>query len=250
MYKILFLTLSLIILGFQYPAQAQNNEQDADNQWFWSDWTTTDEDQAPPEEGDFEYSDEIQWDEDLPPEEQIPEEPPVEVQPVETVEPPPPPAPPPVQQPQQAVAQPPLAPVAPPPVVTSFDAARQDCIASINRHRTTIGLPPLQRWTDGENCADNATRTDARSGIVHGSMGTCGDMAQNTCPNYDSINAVNTACLQAMWNEGPPPTEPCTGQCFADHGHYINMSNPNYTMVACGFYQTPDGKIWSNQNFR
>jgi uncharacterized protein YkwD len=46
-----------------------------------------------------------------------------------------------------------------------------------------------------------------------------------------------------MWNEGP-------GKRFSKHGHYTNMSNPNYEGVACGFAKTPDGQIWSVQNFR
>jgi hypothetical protein len=46
-----------------------------------------------------------------------------------------------------------------------------------------------------------------------------------------------------MWNEGP-------GSDWSQHGHYINMSNPNYTMVAIGFYITSAGKVWSVQNFK
>ena len=46
-----------------------------------------------------------------------------------------------------------------------------------------------------------------------------------------------------MWDEGP-------GEPFSEHGHYINMSNQEYRMVACGFYETSGGQIWSVQNFR
>jgi hypothetical protein len=46
-----------------------------------------------------------------------------------------------------------------------------------------------------------------------------------------------------MWDEGP-------GEPFSAHGHYINMSNTRYSEVACGFYETPDGKLWSVQNFQ
>jgi hypothetical protein len=48
-----------------------------------------------------------------------------------------------------------------------------------------------------------------------------------------------------MFNEGPPPTNPCTGSCYRQHGHYINMTNTRYTRVACGF----DGN-WAVQNFQ
>jgi hypothetical protein len=46
-----------------------------------------------------------------------------------------------------------------------------------------------------------------------------------------------------MWNEGP-------GEPYEEHGHYINMSNTNYTMVACGFYEMDNGDIWHNHNFK
>jgi hypothetical protein len=46
-----------------------------------------------------------------------------------------------------------------------------------------------------------------------------------------------------MWDEGP-------GEPFSAHGHYINMTNPAYGMVACGFFETPSGAVWSVQNFQ
>ena len=45
-------------------------------------------------------------------------------------------------------------------------------------------------------------------------------------------------CLQAIWDEGP-------GKRFSKHGHYINLSKPNYEAVAGGFAKTPHGEIWS-----
>ncbi len=46
-----------------------------------------------------------------------------------------------------------------------------------------------------------------------------------------------------MWNEGP-------GEDFEQHGHYLTMSSDEFTMVACGFFQTDDGQVWSIQNFK
>jgi hypothetical protein len=46
-----------------------------------------------------------------------------------------------------------------------------------------------------------------------------------------------------MWDEGP-------GEPYSAHGHYINMTNSSYSMVACGFYETADGSFWSVQNFQ
>ena len=49
-------------------------------------------------------------------------------------------------------------------------------------------------------------------------------------------------CLDLMWAEGPGP--------FESHGHYVNMTNPAYGEVACGFYTTPGGDVWAVQDFR
>jgi hypothetical protein len=52
-----------------------------------------------------------------------------------------------------------------------------------------------------------------------------------------------------MWDEGPPPTSSCSGTCFTEHGHFINMSTTSNTKVACGFFTTAAGKVWAVQNF-
>jgi hypothetical protein len=41
-----------------------------------------------------------------------------------------------------------------------------------------------------------------------------------------------------MWDEGP------------GGGHYENMKSTDSTRVACGFYITPGGDVWSVQNFQ
>ena len=60
------------------------------------------------------------------------------------------------------------------------------------------------------------------------------------------INQLRWACQclppLTRWKGG----EPCAGK----HGHYVNMSNPSYERVACGFAKSADGDIWSVQNFR
>ena len=52
-----------------------------------------------------------------------------------------------------------------------------------------------------------------------------------------------------MRDEGPPPTSSCTGACYEDHGHFINMTDPSVHKVACGFFTTASGKVWAAQNF-
>jgi hypothetical protein len=73
--------------------------------------------------------------------------------------------------------------------------------------------------------------------------------AQNSCPGYASNNQVISLCLQQMWDEGPPPVDPCEGECFQEYGHFINMTSTSSTKVACGFFTTSAGKVWAVQNF-
>lgn len=139
----------------------------------------------------------------------------------------------------------------PPP--TTGDV-RQDCVNRINQFRQEcLCLPPLERWTEGESCADEQAEYDAANNRAHGgfSDGICepGGWGQNECPGYRSEQQVIGLCLQQMWSEGPPPSEPCTEQCFRDHGHFINMTNPDFKRVACGFFTTASGDLWAIQNF-
>jgi hypothetical protein len=73
--------------------------------------------------------------------------------------------------------------------------------------------------------------------------------SQNECPGYSSNEQVISLCFQQMWDEGPPPTSTCTGTCYEEHGHFINMTDDSVTQVACGFYTTSAGKVWAAQNF-
>ncbi|MGD8317003.1 MAG: CAP domain-containing protein [Myxococcales bacterium] len=121
-----------------------------------------------------------------------------------------------------------------------------DCVTRINQLRWECQcLPPLERWGEAERCADQQAEYDStrapHSGFRDGICSPRG-WAQNECPGWQSTEQVVTGCLQDMWDEGP-------GEPYSAHGHYINMTNPGYARVACGFYQTPDGRLWSVQNF-
>ena len=138
---------------------------------------------------------------------------------------------------------------------------RQDCVDRVNQFRTQCAcLKPLARWTAGEACADQMAQYDAMMNSGHagaranGGQGICpwGE-AQDECPGDYSESQVIGVCLQQMWSEGPPPNgvQACEADltgCYEAHGHFINMSNPGVTKVACGFYTTSDGRVWSVQN--
>lgn len=120
---------------------------------------------------------------------------------------------------------------------------REDCVRRINQFRWECQcLPPLERWHQGEQCADQQAAYDEENNQYHAgfSEGICSPRgrAQNECPGYGTWDRVIGTCLQQMWDEGP-------GEPFSEHGHYINMSSTQYTKVACG-----SGDTWFVQNFR
>jgi len=130
----------------------------------------------------------------------------------------------------------------------------QDCVDRVNQFRTQCAcLPALERWTEGEACADQMAEYDAMQDTAHAGFSDAicdsGRGGQNECPGYSSDTQVISLCFQQMFSEGPGTENPCNGQCFEDHGHYINMTSTTMTKIACGFYTTSSGKVWAAQNF-
>lgn len=124
-------------------------------------------------------------------------------------------------------------------VVGSGETANELCWSTINEYRKRDGLVPLERWTDGESCADGEAKSDADSGRAHGAFPRCGELAQNECPGTPGPPEEGIPkCLAMMWAEGP------------GGGHHDNMATTKYTKVACGVFVTARGAIWSVQNFR
>ena len=134
----------------------------------------------------------------------------------------------------------------PTPLPSTGDPA-QDCVDRINQFRWECQcLPPLERWTEGEMCADMHAEYDVTRSPHSGfSDRICmpGGVGQNECPGWRSVEQTITGCLQQMWDEGP-------GEPFSEHGHYINMTKPRHSRVACGFHTTSDGRVWAIQNFQ
>lgn len=130
-----------------------------------------------------------------------------------------------------------------PKVLPSTGDDGGDCVRRINQLRAECQcLLPLERWTEGEQCAEAHARYDAEHEQPHKGFQdkVCeqGGWAQNECPSWGGgWSRVIDGCLQMMWDEGP-------GEDFMAHGHYLNMSSQRYTKVACG---GADG--WFVQNF-
>jgi hypothetical protein len=119
------------------------------------------------------------------------------------------------------------------------DGFHELCWSTINAYRAREGLPPYERWVDGEACADGQSEDDATSNRPHGSFPRCKEMAQNECPGTPGrAEDAIIDCLAAMWREGP------------GGGHHDAMASTKYTKVACGVFETSRGTTWSVQNFR
>ncbi len=121
-----------------------------------------------------------------------------------------------------------------------------DCVARVNQFRACVCLPPLARWDAGESCANQDSLFDTTADAAHagfeGNVCKPQGNAENECPKWGSTTQIVSGCLQQMFDEGP-------GTPYSAHGHFINMTNTSYKMVACGFAKT-DAGVWSVQNFQ
>jgi hypothetical protein len=170
------------------------------------------------------------------------------------------------------------------PVTSSdgFAASREACINKINALRATdtaVALQPLMlQNTDATNsCVDTQATNDQGMNSAHSSFnnkspscswGSPMAEAQDEClSGYGTGPEGIQKCLQDMWDESLKPNcQGCigctafggacsncdySGQLGYECGHYVNMSAPYFTMVACGFAGSAPSSsdAWSVQNF-
>jgi hypothetical protein len=113
------------------------------------------------------------------------------------------------------------------------------CVTIINDYRESRGLAAYTEWRDGHACAATQAGRDAQADDAHSAFGDCGENAQNECPDWRGPEEeMIRGCLERMWDEGP------------GGGHFDNMASDRYDSVACGFFTTDSGRVWSVQNFR
>ena len=127
--------------------------------------------------------------------------------------------------------------------VDPYASARQTCVDRVNQLRASKGLGAIPRLALAESCADGQAKTDSQTGMAHSAFNACLNQvqgwtgaAQNECPGWGSVADTLSGCIDAMWGEGP------------GGGHYDNMVG-DYDHIACGFYTTPQGKVWMVQDF-
>lgn len=130
------------------------------------------------------------------------------------------------------------------------DADREAIVNEINQYRATESLPPLQRWVEGESCADQSAMKDSQIGQAHATYEDarkeCGsgtvNFGQNALPGWNSLQEVKNYGVKAMWDEKFNPN--------GAQGHYQTMNSSKFRKVAIGVYRMPNGKYWVNMNFR
>jgi hypothetical protein len=157
-----------------------------------------------------------------------------------------------------------------------FAASRQACVDKINALRasdTAVALEPLVlENTDMLNtCADTQATTDQSMEAMHYAFensnpacSTSGVSGQTECPDgWGTSPASVEQCLQQMWDESTQADcvgcgvgcDPLFGGCpncnFSDCEHYVLLSSPDFTKVACGFAGAAPSSndSWSVQNF-
>jgi len=124
-----------------------------------------------------------------------------------------------------------------------LDALRARCVQRINEFRARVTPAPLARRTDREACGDSQAQNDSATHTAHGAFGRCQEGGQNECPGWPgSLEQVIDKCLAQMFAEGPGTFE--TG-----HGHYLNMVEPSFRSVSCGFSTSASGQTWIVQDF-
>lgn len=139
-------------------------------------------------------------------------------------------------------------------------AYRTRCLDRINALRATQSLAPYTQWSGVEACVDAQASADEASGVPHQAFAagsTCNGSAQNECLGHGAAGIEQ--CLDLMWSEkdlpactgcgacsGPPGCQDCD---YPVCGHYVNMSAPSLSQVACGF-STFGARGWAVQNFR
>jgi hypothetical protein len=157
-----------------------------------------------------------------------------------------------------------------------FSASRTACINKINALRATINLPAytLENTDTINTCVDTQASNDQAKNSAHDSFinntpkctwGQASGWAQDEClGGYGTSPSGIEQCMQDMWDEslkpncagcigctkfgGACPNCDYSGSKGYECGHYVNMSAPYFTQVACGFAGTTQDS-WSVQNF-
>lgn len=140
------------------------------------------------------------------------------------------------------------------------DNWRQACLDKINEYRATENLGPLTLAPEEkQTCTDKQAGDDLAENKAHGHFGDCGEMAQNSGPNFNTswvktTIEVSDRYLKMMWEDEKAlvtsgERDPKKDEDYPYIGHYLNMKG-NYKTVACGIALTEDGKKgWFNVNF-
>ncbi len=127
----------------------------------------------------------------------------------------------------------------------------QDCVDRVNNLRALENLSPLVRDQGNEESADNDARANYEANIPHSSVSSD---AQNECPTYPNTSLILDDCIEKqMYYAEKLCYEKNPDSCYLDKtcqcGHYVNITDNSFTKLACGLYETPNGKFKAILNF-
>ncbi|MEP7051240.1 MAG: hypothetical protein ABJB12_12850 [Pseudomonadota bacterium] len=129
------------------------------------------------------------------------------------------------------------------PASDALEALRAHCVQRTNEFRARVTPGVLLRQTSHETCGDAEAQSDGATGTAHGAFGRCQEAGQNECPGWPGpLEQLIDKCLAQMFAEGPGPFS-------GGHGHYLNIVDPAFHGVSCGFSTAANGKIWLVQDF-
>jgi hypothetical protein len=141
-----------------------------------------------------------------------------------------------------------------------FASERAKCLEVSNRYRALAGVRPLVQAARAEQvCADEQAKQEFHlpssnprfPGQPHGKLYMCREQRQNHADGDNQYYVENPSCSGVCANLNY--IEHAIGAWYSDDAgsqwaHKAQMTDPNMTKIACGFYVT-NGYIWLNVDY-
>jgi uncharacterized protein YkwD len=136
----------------------------------------------------------------------------------------------------------------------SLVSTRSVLLAAINADRTAKGLAPLKLDKKQSACSlQHTVAMASQNSLFHNNLSTEGCsthtlISQNVGEASGDPSQAAMSVLQLMISEGPCPQKGCPGTEYIQHGHYVNLLNPQAHHVGIGMV-VQDGTLWLTEDF-
>jgi hypothetical protein len=136
----------------------------------------------------------------------------------------------------------------------SLVSTRTVLLAAINADRTAKGLAPLKLDRKQSTCSLQHTVSMANEdSLFHNNLSTesCSKhtlISQNVGEATGDPSQAALTVLQLMISEGPCPQHGCPGTEYIQHGHYVNLLDPQAHYVGIGLV-VQNGTLWLTEDF-